>query len=176
MKDETFAEVKSGLQDGEEVVLNPRTLLSDKERRPPKKMRKRCGRQVRPKGGPQGNARCSGPVAANRAEQASRAVANRDWQVVVSHAVRGWRGRLPTSIETIRIMRNELLAQSDWPPPGWPAPPGLPPPGPPAPGIPEARPWAGTCRPAALSHLLWRPSFPCRRGKVRGFNTTSSPS
>ena len=33
MKDEMFAEVKSGLKEGEEVILNPRTLLSDKEKK-----------------------------------------------------------------------------------------------------------------------------------------------
>ncbi len=33
MKDETYAEIKSGLNEGDEVVLNPRNLLSDKEKK-----------------------------------------------------------------------------------------------------------------------------------------------
>jgi multidrug efflux pump subunit AcrA (membrane-fusion protein) len=43
MKDETFAEIKSGLNEGEEVVLNPRNLLSDKEKKNVKEEEKSPG-------------------------------------------------------------------------------------------------------------------------------------
>src|SRR5581483_9058996 len=33
LSDEKFIEVKSGLNEGDEIILNPRTLLSDKEKK-----------------------------------------------------------------------------------------------------------------------------------------------
>ncbi len=69
MKDEMYAEVKSGLQDGEEVVLNPRTLLSDKEKKATKEDEKalqggkpggKSGAQGMPGAGGSGGGRPSG--------------------------------------------------------------------------------------------------------------------
>jgi multidrug efflux pump subunit AcrA (membrane-fusion protein) len=61
MKDEMYAEVKSGLQDGEEVVLNPRTLLSDKEKKATKEDEKALQGKPGGKGGPQGMPGAGGP-------------------------------------------------------------------------------------------------------------------
>ena len=59
LSDEKFIEVKSGLNEHDEVVLNPRTLLSEKEKKPAVSRRKDHAdrRQAGPQGR-QGQARC----------------------------------------------------------------------------------------------------------------------
>ena len=43
LADETFAEIKSGLEEGDEVILNPRGLLNEKERKGRKEDEKMLG-------------------------------------------------------------------------------------------------------------------------------------
>jgi multidrug efflux pump subunit AcrA (membrane-fusion protein) len=51
MKDETYAEIKSGVNEGEEVILNPRNLLSDKEKKNVKEEEKAPGGPGKQPGG-----------------------------------------------------------------------------------------------------------------------------
>ncbi len=55
LTDEKFIEIKSGLQEGEEVILNPRVLLSEKEKKGTKEDEKMLGGKPGDKGQPDGN-------------------------------------------------------------------------------------------------------------------------
>ncbi len=60
MDDGTFVEVKEGLTEGEEIVLNPRTLLGDKDKKGAKDADKKSSEPGRPEGG-KGKGGAGGP-------------------------------------------------------------------------------------------------------------------